>query len=100
MLQCDFYYGIIYSNRVTPLGGKTMIDIIDYIDIRIKSCELLSNAHFNFSKECKLEEDRIRCEVLAGCYKREVTTLQIIRRLLKAKSDTSYETIKGGGSDS
>ena len=99
MLQCDFYYGIIYSNRVTPLGGKTMIDIIDYIDIRIKSCELLSNAHFNLSKKCSLE-DRIRCEVLANCYKREVCTLQIIRRLLKAKDSLSDETIKGGDIDS
>lgn len=100
MLQCDFYCGIIYSNRVTPLGGKTMIDIIDYIDIRIKSCELLSNEHFKLSKTANLEEDRIRCEVLANCYKREVTTLQIIRRLLKAKLNLSDETIKGGGSDS
>lgn len=73
-----------------------MIDVIDYIDIRIKSCEFLSNEHFNLSKECSLEEDRIRCEVLANCYKREVTTLQIIRRLLKAKLNTSDGTMKGG----
>lgn len=99
MLQCDFYCGIIYSNRVTPLGGKTMINVIDYIDIRIKSCELLSNEHFKLSKKANLDEDRIRCEVIANCYNREIATLQIIIRLLKAKLNLSDETIKGGDSD-
>lgn len=73
-----------------------MIEVIDYIDIRIKSCELLMVEHFKLSKTANCDESRIRCEVIADCYKREVETLHIIRRLLKAKLNTSDETIKGG----
>lgn len=73
-----------------------MIEVIDYIDIRIKSCELLMLEHFRVSKKANCDELRIRCEVIADCYKREVETLQIIRRLLTVKFSTSDETIKGG----
>lgn len=71
-----------------------MIEVIDYIDIRIKSCELLMDEHFKLSKKANCDESRIRCEVIVGCYKREAETLQIIRRLLKAKLNTSDGTIK------